>query len=227
MFCKVCGEKTKFKTDYCDTHYWEKFNSPEKKTCSKCNTEWPRNNYRRDQSKSDGLYSSCIYCCRDHRKTKPFVPGNRQTSFCEICGNPFIPSKYQLRHGHGMFCSNACKNIGKSGKRSVKWKETTQHAQGYILIHTSDDTPMKREHIVIAEKMIGREITKEERVHHINCIKHDNEPDNLYVCSPSSHMKAHFSINDLIKPLIDAGIIYFDRELGIYRLAKSAEAEAI
>ena len=223
MICTVCGNKTKFNVSLCDKCYRVKFNSPEQKKCSKCGELFSSKLFRRDQSKSDGLYSSCIYCCRDRRKTKPFKPGNRQPRFCEICGNPFIPSYYQLRHGHGMFCSNACKNVGKSGKRSANWKDSTK-ARGYVCVHEHSTAPMRRLHRLVMEKHIGRKLTSSDVVHHINLIKDDNSISNLLLCNRSEHRKIHFSLESLVAQLMSRGMLFFDHKTSSYRLLAAQAA---
>lgn len=48
------------------------------------------------------------------------------------------------------------------------------------------------EHRLVAEQKIGRQLERHERVHHINGIKDDNDPENLVVMeSQSAHMKDH------------------------------------
>lgn len=55
-----------------------------------------------------------------------------------------------------------------------------------------------REHLLVAEKMIGRKLNKGEVVHHINGIGHDNRPENLRVFkSQSEHMKHHAALKAL------------------------------
>jgi hypothetical protein len=47
------------------------------------------------------------------------------------------------------------------------------------------------EHRLVAEKKIGRLLTADEHVHHINRNKHDNRPENLEVLMKEIHHKHH------------------------------------
>ncbi|RTL06130.1 HNH endonuclease [Candidatus Dependentiae bacterium] len=49
------------------------------------------------------------------------------------------------------------------------------------------------EHIVVAEKKIGRPIYMNEVVHHINHVKDDNRPENLEVMERGAHLSNHFN----------------------------------
>lgn len=66
--------------------------------------------------------------------------------------------------------------------------------QGYVRF-TDDPTRRAWEHIRVAEDMLGRQLGKTERVHHINGVKSDNRKENLLVVrSESDHHLIHSKI---------------------------------
>lgn len=86
-----------------------------------------------------------------------------------------------------------------SGNKHPMWNGgRVRTTQGYIHIHHPDQHIRKinrgyvPEHILIAESALGRKLTKIEAIHHINEIKDDNHPENLYLFpSESSHQSYH------------------------------------
>jgi hypothetical protein len=77
------------------------------------------------------------------------------------------------------------------------------------------------EHILVAEQKIGRPIERHERVHHINCIKDDNRPENLFVCADDrEHFLIHGTLNDCVAELLASGAIVFDEDAKTYRVVK-------
>ena len=68
----------------------------------------------------------------------------------------------------------------------------------------------------IVEAAIGRPLTKDEHIHHVNCDHYDDTLENLWVCKHANHRYAHASYRKLQKALIAYGVIAFDRETGDY-----------
>jgi hypothetical protein len=66
----------------------------------------------------------------------------------------------------------------------------TLDKRGYVLVQIG---PRKRqyEHILVAERALGRKLKRGEVVHHINCIRRDNRRANLLICSISYHVALH------------------------------------
>ena len=74
----------------------------------------------------------------------------------------------------------------------------------------------------IVESAIGRPLTKEELVHHVNCDHYDDTLNNLWVCNRLNHKYAHASYRNLQRALISYGVISFDRKTGDYRFNQDA-----
>jgi hypothetical protein len=102
-----------------------------------------------------------------------------------------------------------------AGKNHHMWKGgRIQKGDGYVGVwlpkhERADHQGYVYEHTLVIEKHLGRLPQKGEVVHHINCDKQDNRIENLYLCNHKDHKKAHWSIEKLIKPLIDRDIIGF------------------
>ena len=98
---------------------------------------------------------------------------------------------------------------GSFGKLSSHWKggRRTRGLKGYVTIYTPDHPRANNgavfEHILVAEEKIGRYLTKDEIVHHINGKKDDNRPKNLEIVLRKDHVHKHFTsgknIQDLLK----------------------------
>jgi len=104
--------------------------------------------------------------------------------------------KYMREAGIARTRSEACLlrdlNRGKgarwNGGRSLKYKP------GYVAIYTGVENGVstyRTEHILIAEKALGRKLKRGEVVHHINGDKLDNRNCNLLICSNPYHGYLH------------------------------------
>ena len=89
---------------------------------------------------------------------------------------------------------------GKYGENAVRWKGGRRISNdGYVFIYKpehprSDQHKYIKEHWLVAEKELGRYLTIEEQVHHINETKTDNRPENLYIFATNQrHVLFHKS----------------------------------
>lgn len=90
------------------------------------------------------------------------------------------------------------------GSLNPSWKGGRIKVYGYIMI-SAPDTPRgyAYEHRLMAEKMLGRPLTKQEVVHHKNGIRDDNRPENLEIFpSHASHKTVESNISTFARQLL-------------------------
>ena len=142
-----------------------------------------------------------IYCskeCHDNAQSKQI------TLKCDYCCKEYktSPSKTKWKHH---FCCNKCRLFWLSihVKNNVNIKG---HSKGHKAQHLTDFNLacgsfkekkgyIKRagqlEHRAVMEQKLGRKLRQGEYVHHIDCNKQNNSPENLMVVSKSEHAKIH------------------------------------
>ena len=143
-------------------------------------------------------------------------------SFCEKRGLKDDSNSKRSKH---TFCSKECKKSflerKSRGNRSIKPRENGGH---HVMVKIHDHPRASPngfvyEHILVAEETLGRSLMPDERVHHINCVKHDNRPDNLFVCSGNSeHNLIHGSLNKCVAELLERGYLKFNRDTKTYEV---------
>lgn len=107
------------------------------------------------------------------------------------CGGSFRVEFNQIKRysGAGTYCSRTCKH---RAQRGVELVTGTRYVgkNGYVVVKVGCRR-RKLEHRLVMETILGRELTADEHVHHINRDRADNGPENLQVVSASEHAKLH------------------------------------
>jgi len=174
------------------------------KKCIKCNKEF----YASPSRIKNGYGKYCSQKCYSTKIAKK----------CLVCGKEFWVIPAHLKIGKGKYCS--CKCYGKSKKgiklskehknkislsyigrnnkmeKSPNWKGGKIKRYGYIFVRVNNHPfairNYVREHRLVMEKHLGRYLTPEEVVHHINGIKTDNRIENLMLfANESEHQNYH------------------------------------
>lgn len=161
-------------------------------SCQQCGKEFYR--YPSHVRLGRGVFCS-RRCHYDSRRTG--VAKNRFS--CETCGKEVERIKNGDRKPR--FCSLQCRTVIPVTRKLVGgyWfvrlpleERRAYHARSH---HRRLVRPWVPEHIVVAERALGRALKKGEIVHHINCDQTDNRNSNLLVCTRAYHAWLHFEMS--------------------------------
>ncbi len=107
-------------------------------------------------------------------------------------------------------------------RKNPNWKGKRNNCGYYYIYHPNHPNAPPSgyisEHRFIAEQIVGRILDIDEYVHHIDMDKSNNKIENLFITKQKGHKAIQYAFNRLCKPLLEAGIIYFDKERGEYGL---------
>lgn len=114
---------------------------------------------------------------------------------CLQCGKKFKEFLARIKEGRGKYCSKKCLNLSKretaKGKNNPFYKNgKTITSHGYIEL--SGGNGRRYEHRVVMEQHLGRKLTSDEVVHHIDGDKKNNDISNLMIFPDTQeHIRFH------------------------------------
>lgn len=130
----------------------------------------------------------CSKKCRDLSRITSI------TKNCQICEKEFtvVESKQAQR-----YCSQKCFSETRKGSNHPLWKGKKRSFRFITVIghpNASSEGQVLRYRIV-AEKILGRYLTKGEVIHHINGEESDDRPENLYLFeNQAAHASCHNAV---------------------------------
>ena len=137
-----------------------------------------------------------------------------------------VEDKYIRENRGKVELKDASEHLGRSlsevSARSKKlgfssWRISSGKHSGRPIDGFKDGLPVYT-HRRVVEEHLGRNLTSDEIVHHIDFDKSNNSIENLIIMDRSEHRSAHITFENLVPELVEKKIIYFDKKTKHYRL---------
>ena len=149
---------------------------------------------------------------------------------CDNCGKVdevYLSSVYFGRQRRGMDfdCCKKCSYFFRINdqpimQKSVSWKGGRYLTEnGYYRVYQGNGK-YAYEHKIVARKHFGRSLTKDEKVHHIDLNKINNDPANFFVCrNKRQHSRIHSQLEELGLSFLKTAI-WYNEETFKYQLSR-------
>lgn len=223
--CPNCGKifksekwrKQKFCSVACTSQYYgkkRKIEFQQNRICEECGKVFTVRKGDKDRF--------CSPDCARKNMVRKRDEGKRVWWECSICHKKLYlqRSRAKIRK----YCSKECQNIGASLRLRGKIRKEKTKSKRTITVYSKVEriyAKGKRKvlHRYLMEQKLKRELEPSEHVHHIDIDRQNNIIGNLHLYKNNrEHMKGHFSLYKLVKPLMEKGIIGFKD--GLYFLRK-------
>jgi hypothetical protein len=142
--------------------------------------------YQTARARRDGFGKFCSRACLSASQAKPPTVKD-----CLRCGKEMRLKPSQAER---MYCSKACDAQARTKQPLPRiYNGRPARVNGGYVFLWEPNHPNKTmrgwqaEHRLVAESMLGRYLTSEGQVHHVNGVKTDNRPENLQVLTAREH----------------------------------------